>query len=651
MAEGQSAGRPTTQEVEHVEAGQPECVEVADRLDREAIEPLEDRRPALGRVPAEEESVQEPRPAALTLLLRSECPVPWTEESSLRKTRDQGRESYGDREGVPRAGVKPPPSVPGPKRPGALRFEGPVPGHGQNAFLFAEEARHGPASLVDVPFDLPAKPGPVECRRVAEAGVFDEECARTEGEEVEEAIPVALVDARIHEHGTVEPVRFGEFDFVPDELLKACRGGRSPARTARIDDEARLDLAAVGGAHATLLEHGHLRVEEERTARRLLDRPAHDVVQPSAGETEVRLIHDLLAAGETNPVPRPAVLDERLEPTPVRLVHVRRMEAPRMIPTERRPALDQEEARIGSPGSECERDQPALEPAAHEDVVESVHGAEHVSAGGGTEPPAAFGRWPSAILLAFGLSMTAPMAGESARAIGLIDAGPAAYGVAAPASGVRAVEPQSVEAQAIDTVADEDPFAPAGLGEAPFGEMEALLEVTLFNIDVLTLTVRVPDDSAARLEALVADADGYEDELADSVGAIVFDADALWSRQEFERDVGYGRLIGAMEDSAEDAVKAGYITEAYAAEFAASLPELFGFLEDDGVKEGDQIYMLVRGDTVRTLFRTVDGRVLLDRSATSAEGRNGSIPTFFAPDSDFRKRLVESLLAERVPSE
>lgn len=191
----------------------------------------------------------------------------------------------------------------------------------------------------------------------------------------------------------------------------------------------------------------------------------------------------------------------------------------------------------------------------------------------------------------------------------------------------------------------QDPFTPTDLGNAPYGEMEALLEVTLFNIDVLTLTVRVDEDAASRLAAVASVYEDYEDALADSVSSIVFEADGLWSRQVFERNVGYGRLVDAMKGSAEDAVKAGYISESYASTFEASLPDLFGFLEEDGVKEGDQIYMLVRGDTVRTVYRTLDGQILLDRSATSHEGRNGSIPSFFAPESDFRKRLVESLLA------
>lgn len=208
------------------------------------------------------------------------------------------------------------------------------------------------------------------------------------------------------------------------------------------------------------------------------------------------------------------------------------------------------------------------------------------------------------------------------------------------AQSARALTPSQVEA-----------LSPPDLGITPYGEMEALLEVTIFNIDVLTLTVRVPERTASDLEAVIQDADRYDDALADSVARIILAADALWSRQEFERDVGYGRLLGAMRDSARKAAEAGYISQAYADEFASSLPGLFGFLEEDGVKEGDQILMLVRGNTVRTMYRTVDGDLLLDRSATSADGRNGSIPSFFAPKSDFRKRLVESLFAGGARSE
>ena len=195
-----------------------------------------------------------------------------------------------------------------------------------------------------------------------------------------------------------------------------------------------------------------------------------------------------------------------------------------------------------------------------------------------------------------------------------------------------------------DSVVTTSPFEPEGFGTGPSEEMRALLEVTLFNIDVLTLTVRVAPETGARLHALVGDREEYDQALADSVAAIMLDVQDAWARQVFERDVGLGRLTDGMLETAEKAAEAGWVTEEYVEGFASRLPTLFGFLEERGAKEGDAIYFWVSGDEVRTVYETVDGEVLLDESGVSAEGRRASVPSFFAPGTRFRKRLVESLL-------
>jgi hypothetical protein len=196
----------------------------------------------------------------------------------------------------------------------------------------------------------------------------------------------------------------------------------------------------------------------------------------------------------------------------------------------------------------------------------------------------------------------------------------------------------------------EDPEELSGLAEGPYSTMSALLEVTIFEIDVLTLTVRVGPEGAARLAALAAGRE-YSEALADSVASVLLDAERAWARQVFMRDVSFGRLLGGMRETARKAAEAEYITEGYYEQFSENLPVWFGFLEETGVKKGDQILFSVRGDSLRTVFRTLDGRVLLDRHAEGAEARRASIPSFFAPGTRFRKRLVESLLTGDTPED
>ena len=189
------------------------------------------------------------------------------------------------------------------------------------------------------------------------------------------------------------------------------------------------------------------------------------------------------------------------------------------------------------------------------------------------------------------------------------------------------------------------PLLPEGFGIGPSEEMRALLEVTLFNIDVLMLTVRVSPEAGEHLSALVAGREGYDEALADSVAAVMLDVEEAWARQVFARDVGFGRLTDGMLETAEKAAAAGWVSEDYVTGFATRLSSQFGFLEERGAKEGDAIYFRLSGDEVRILFETVDGEILLDEVGVSAEGRRASIPSFFAPGTRFRRRLVESLLS------
>ncbi len=204
-------------------------------------------------------------------------------------------------------------------------------------------------------------------------------------------------------------------------------------------------------------------------------------------------------------------------------------------------------------------------------------------------------------------------------------------------------QPFTAPRTATAAVEGEDPFEPSGLAEGPFSEMSALMEVTLFKIDVLTLTVRVNAATAERLRSLAAGRD-YSDELANSVSTVMLEADDVWARQVFHRDVSLGRLVGGMRETAKKAAEAGFITRMYFEEFSENVAVWFGFLEETGVKKGDEIVFRVDGDRLRTVYRTEDGRILMDELAEGAEGRRASIPSFFAPGTRFRKRLVESLL-------
>ena len=191
-----------------------------------------------------------------------------------------------------------------------------------------------------------------------------------------------------------------------------------------------------------------------------------------------------------------------------------------------------------------------------------------------------------------------------------------------------------------------EPYAGASFAGEPYRTMEALLEVSIFRIDVLQLTVGVGPDTWERLDTVVHGHADYSEALADSVARVMLEARDAWARQVFLRDVSLKRLAGAMHETAVKAADAGYVSQEYASSLAETLPQWFGFLEERGAKKGDAIHIRIRGDEVRTTYRTVDGQVLLDDVGVDPEGRRAGIPSFYAPDARFRRRLVESLLAK-----
>lgn len=213
--------------------------------------------------------------------------------------------------------------------------------------------------------------------------------------------------------------------------------------------------------------------------------------------------------------------------------------------------------------------------------------------------------------------------------------------------GVEAQAAPSAQALPSTQAHLEEAVSPAGLGDGLYETMTALMEVTILNIDVLTLTVRVDPRTGRRLRALVAGHD-YDEELADSITRVILESDDLWARQVLHRDVGYGRLLGGMRETSQKAVDDGFVSQAYFDRFSAQLPDLFGFLEEEGSEEGDEIFFRVKGDSVRTVYRDVTGLVRLDQTAVDREGRRASIPSFFARGTRFRKRLVESLIEDQA---
>jgi len=181
------------------------------------------------------------------------------------------------------------------------------------------------------------------------------------------------------------------------------------------------------------------------------------------------------------------------------------------------------------------------------------------------------------------------------------------------------------------------------LSAGRYAEVDALLEKTIFRVDVARLRLRFGTETARGLEALM-DGAPPSDALADSVAVLAVRTQDAWAGLTFQRDVGFDPFLSGIRDGVKVARDAGLIAPAFARTLSDSLPVWYASVRERGVRDGDVMMYRIRGDTLRTVFRTVDGEILVDQVDVGSQPRLSVMGGFFAPGSDFRRSLMSSLL-------
>lgn len=185
------------------------------------------------------------------------------------------------------------------------------------------------------------------------------------------------------------------------------------------------------------------------------------------------------------------------------------------------------------------------------------------------------------------------------------------------------------------------PVDTATLAQGPGARACMLMERTLFKVDVLTLYLRFGPETARALGRL-ADSGAPRDSLA----AVATRSRDAFARLAFLRDVSMNRFLDGVRTDMGRPVEAGWISQATFDEVSASLPRWYAFLESRGVRQGDTMLYRIRGDSLRTLYRSVDGEWLLDQTDVGAPNRLAVMGSYFAPGSSFREGLLDSLLGQ-----
>lgn len=175
--------------------------------------------------------------------------------------------------------------------------------------------------------------------------------------------------------------------------------------------------------------------------------------------------------------------------------------------------------------------------------------------------------------------------------------------------------------------------------------MRTLLEKTIFNVDVLWLTIDIHGEAAGRLRDLARERgeDGtLRSSAADTAAWQAAGATCAEAHLQFVRGFSRSRLLQGIRESTEAAREAGMIDAETYRFVESGSPTWYPFLEERGVREGDAMTYRIRGDTLHIGYRSSDGEVLLDR--TDVGPARSVLAGYFAPGSDFRDALLRSLV-------
>lgn len=211
----------------------------------------------------------------------------------------------------------------------------------------------------------------------------------------------------------------------------------------------------------------------------------------------------------------------------------------------------------------------------------------------------------------------------------------------AVALGILSGLPGLPGAGAVEARAQTARFDTASVGMGARARACMLLERTIFQVDVLTVDLRLGPETAGEIRRLVEEGAG-RDSIAD---AAIRSQDA-YARIQFVRDVGMDRFIDGVRTDLARAVDAGMIDRETFDSISGNLPRWYSFLEDRGVREGDELLYRVRGDTLHSGYRTPSDEWLLRQTDVGPERRLAVLGSYLVEGSSFREGLLDSLISD-----
>ena len=194
-------------------------------------------------------------------------------------------------------------------------------------------------------------------------------------------------------------------------------------------------------------------------------------------------------------------------------------------------------------------------------------------------------------------------------------------------------------------------FDLGSLATGPFARMSTLYEKSFLflKVDVLNVEVRFGSEVAEKVKSFVQNGDDPS-EFSDSIADTAIHAQDAFVHIRFLRDIRLKRFIQEARESTKLVREAGIIDHLSFEHISKNLPIWYASLAKRGIREGDEMFYRIRGESLRAVYRGVDGTIYLDQEDQGTLFSLAVLGGYFVEKSKFRKGLLQSLFHDSASS-
>ena len=199
--------------------------------------------------------------------------------------------------------------------------------------------------------------------------------------------------------------------------------------------------------------------------------------------------------------------------------------------------------------------------------------------------------------------------------------------------------------------APRDLFDLGSLDTGPFARMSTLYEKSFLflKVDVLNVEVRFGSEVAEKVKSFVQSGD-EPSKFADSIADTAIHAQDAFVHIRFLRNIRLKRFIQEARESTKLVREAGIIDNPSYEHISNNLPIWYGSLAKRGIREGDEMFYRIRGESLRAVYHGVDGTIYLDQEDQGTLFSLAILGGYFVEKSKFRKGLLQSLFHDSPSS-